>query len=177
MLTIKFNGQNYNLKNSIKELTVGEFEEVLIILNKEDNVINKWFEIFILLGLTEQIINHINLDEFKILVREFEFNTSNSLIKKSIKLNGIEYKAYNKKFILTVKDIIMIENYILINPNKYIAEVIAILYTNDDEKLTHTRIKEKAELIRKEIPSMVAIPIINLLTKTFFANLKTKLDE
>ena len=177
MLTIKFKGETYNLKNSVKELTVGEFEDILIILNKEDNVINKWFEIFIRLGLSEEVINNIGLDEFKIIIREFNFNTSNIVIKKSIKINGSEYKCFNSRFKLTVKNIIMIENYILINPNKYIAEVIAILYTKEDEELNHFKVKFKADLIRNEVPATIAIPIINLLSKTFFSNLKTNIDE
>lgn len=178
MITIKFKGKEYKIKNSIKELTIGEFEDILIIFNKENNIVEKWFEVFKLLGMTEEILLNIDINEFKSIVREFDFNTSNIKIKKTIKLNGVEYKSYDSSFKLIVKNVLMIEDYLLVNQNKYIAEVIAILYTNKEEgRLNNKLIKEKAVLIREQINAEIAIPIINLIAETFFINLKTNIDE
>jgi len=174
MLIIKFNGETYNIKNSIKELNIDEFENIFMIFNNKDNIIDKWFSILRYLGLTEEIINNISLDEFKDIIHQFDFNTCKNDIQKYIYLNGEEYSSFDDKFILTVKNVLLIEDYITINPNKYLAEVIAILYTNDTEKeLTHKQIKDKAELIRKQVNCEVGIPIINLLRITFFSNIKT----
>ena len=174
MITIKFKNENYNIKNSVKELTIGELENILNIFTKEDNFITKWFDVFIYLGLTEEIIDNIGIEDFKKLIKEFDFNTTSTKLKKSFIINGIEYKAFDSKFKLTVKNVLLIEDYLTINPKKYIAEVIAILYT---DKLNNLSIKEKAKIIRDHVNGEIAIPIINLIAITFFANLKTNINE
>jgi hypothetical protein len=169
MLTIK----NTQIKNSISELTVKQYEHISAILNDaEKNYIDKWSEIFIYLGVDEDIVDSLMVAEFIELIQQFNIvQNVTPQIKQVIKLNDVDYYSYKDgdEFKITVKEMALIENAIKHNDKRYIGDVLAILYKNPDSDKTinfdKTHIHYKAELIRKEITADVAIPILNYVGK------------
>lgn len=169
MLKIK----NLEIKNSINELTVKQYEHISAILNdNEKNYIDKWSEIFVYLGVDEDIVDSLMVAEFIELIKGFNITQDLSPeIIQVIKLNDVEYYSYKdgEDFKITVKEMALIENAIKHNDKRYIGDILAILYKNPESDKTinfdKAHIHFKAELIRKDITANVAIPILNYIGK------------
>ena len=178
MIKLKFNRKIYQFKNKLNEFTIGEFEKICEIMNQQGSTIEKWFNVFELLGIEEDILNNIDIEDFIKLIKDFNLNAKifKGDIKKEIILNDIKYIAYEDKFRLTVKETALIESYIQKNDNRYLGELIAIVYKNPElQKDLHfnkAHIHYKAELIRKEITADIAIPLINFLSKQLIKNVE-----
>jgi len=171
MINLKFDGKTYQLKNSTNELLINEFEHICSILNdKEKNHIEKWSEIFIYLGVPEDVIDNFDSFDFIEMIKEFNiFKTDSTEFVKDIVLDGITYTAFDEKFKLTVKEMTLIESFITKNENRYLGEMLAVIYkrTDLDKSMTYDKahLKFKAELIRKQVMADVAVPIIGFLSK------------
>jgi len=181
MLNIKFDNEIYAIPTTIYEITVGQFEDICIILNKPTtDLIDKWFKIFEVLKMPKAILNSLDKNEFIELTKEISFDLSLTKVRKEIEFNGTTYKAYDKTFNLKVKDILLIENMLTINPNRYIAELIAIIYKSKDEdetKFDLNYIQSKANIIRNEVKANYCIALINLISKSILNNLNSTINE
>jgi hypothetical protein len=157
--------------NSVDEFLVKDFEQICSILNnKEKQSFQKWSEVFIYLGLPENIVDDFDAAAFISIIKEFNIQSKlETEIKKEIELDGIKYQAFDEKFKLTVKETALIEGYIAKNDNRYLGEILAVIYKRQDiTKDMHydkAHIHYKAELIRKEITADVAVPLINFMSK------------
>lgn len=171
MIDIKFKNETYSIKNKIEEIVIKDFEQIINILNdKSKDFIEKWSDIFIFLGVPNEVIDNFDIGDFINLIKQFNLTEVNTKeIKKSITFNGIEYFAYEDAFKLTVKETILIESYIKKNDNRYLGELISIVYKNPevskDINFDKAHIHHKAEMIRKEITADIALPIIAFLSK------------
>jgi hypothetical protein len=171
MIKLKFNGKIYPIKNKLTEFTIGEFEKICELMNSSGSTIERWFNVFELLGIEEDILNNIDIEDFIKIIKDFNLNAKifKGNVKKEIILNNIKYYAYEDKFRLTVKETALIESYIQKNDNRYLGELVAIVYKNPElQKELHfekAHIHFKAELIRKNITADIAIPLINFLSK------------
>lgn len=172
MIDIKFKEEIYSIKNEIGEINVKDFEHIISILNNDTkNYLEKWSDIFIFLGTPIEVVDNFDISDFIEIIKLFNL-TSIDLkeIKKSIIINGIEHFAYtDNDFKLTVKETILIESYIKKNDNRYLGELIAIVYKNPsvtkEINFDKSHIHHKAEMIRKEITADIALPIIGFLSK------------
>lgn len=174
MIDINYEGKLYHIKNTTKDYTVGEFEELCHILNTDMYKYDKYVKILLISGVSQEIIDNLDVDELLLLVKEFNFNYKQGKIIKEFKINGIKYTCYDKSFKLTVKNMLLIETYMTLNPQKYFGEVLAILYTNKDCVLSLT---DKAKLIRETIPAEIVIPIIYEVTANIIDNLNLILND
>lgn len=177
MIDIKFNNENYNVKNNLNELTIKEFEEICKILNgKTENTIDKWIKILIYLGLSEDCIDNFDLADFIKVIKEFNLTSvDNPQIVKEFILNNITYRAYDTELRLTVKETALIETFINKNDNRYLGELIAVIYKNVDADRSinydKSHIHFKAELFRKELKADIVLPIISYLSKKLIKDL------
>jgi len=169
MIDIKFKEDIYTVKTDINEFTIDEFEDIYYIVNSNLCKYDKVVKILIRLGIEINLIANLDANDIFNIMKEFNFDYVNGDIKQSIELFGTTYSCYDKSFKLTVKNMLLIESYIKINPKKYFAEILAILYTNKKCKLT---LKEKTKLIRENITSDIAIPLINIVSISIIDNLK-----
>lgn len=171
MIQIKHGENIYDVKNLTTELLVKEFEEITYILNnKKLHTIERWSRVFKYLGVPEETIDNFDTTDFIELIKEYNLTTVlDTTITKEIEIDGWVYSAYDEKFKLTVRETALIENYIHKNDNKYIGELLAIVYKKQGiESSLHfdtSHIAYKAKLIRENITADVAIPLINFLSK------------
>ena len=171
MLKINLNEKSYEIRNSMNELLIKEFEHITSLLNdKEKQYFEKWSEIFIYLGLPQDIVDSFDTFAFLDIIKEFNiFKHSDTEIVKEIEIKGDLYISYDETFKITVKDMAMIEGYIAKNDNRYIGEVMAILYKRPgfDKKINYDKahIHHKAELFRNNITADNVVPIISFLSK------------
>jgi len=171
MLKINLNEKSYEIRNSMNELLIKEFEYITSLLNdKEKQYFEKWSEIFVYLGLPQDVVDSFDTFAFIDIIKEFNiFNQTNTDIVKEIKIGDDSYVSYNDTFKITVKDMSMIEYYIGKNDKRYIGEVMAILYKRPgfDKTLNYDKahIHHKAELFRNNITADNVVPVITFLSK------------
>jgi hypothetical protein len=174
MITLQFKTETYSLKNELNELTIGDFEKISSILNDTDkNYIDKWSEVFIYLGVPEYVIDNFEAETFIQIVKQFNLmdtKMSNKKIEKLINVDGIDYIAFDgDEFKMTVKQLVLIEDFIKKNPNRYLGEVLAVIYKgvniDDNMHFDKAHIKHKAETFRKFVNANVAIPVLGFLSK------------
>ena len=186
MLNVKIEGKTYEIKNSVEEFSIGEFETISSILNEEKKTkINKWFEIFVYLGIPEDVVDNFDSFAFIQLINEFNINefTPNDFTKEII-INGYTYVSYDEEFKLTVKEMGMIESVVTNkNNDKYLADILAVIFKRTDltksEHFDKAHIKFKADLFRKKITADVAMPFLGFLSKRLINNaedIKTELN-
>lgn len=171
MININFKDQVFPTRNTVEEFTIGEFETISGIMNDKDkNTIEKWSEIFVFVGLPQEVVDEFDTFAFIEVIKEFNMTDISKIgFQKEIVLNGITYKAFDEEFKLTVKEMRLIEDYIKKNENRYLGDMLAVIYKRDDiEKSMNfdkAHIHFKAELIRKEVKADVAIPYLKFLSK------------
>ena len=174
MITLQFKNDTYNLRNELDELTVGEFEKISSILNDtEKNLLDKWAEVFTLLGVPQDIIDYFDAETFVSVIKQFNFiNEKKTLktIEKVITVDNVDYVAYDgDEFKMTVKQLCLIEDFIKKNSNRYLGDILAVIYKSvnidDNMHFDKAHIKHKAELFRKELSAKYAMPLLVYLSK------------
>jgi len=171
MIKINFKNDSYELRNEVFEWTIGEFESMSAILNNKDkDHLEKWIEVFELLKIPTEVIDNMDAFDFMEIIKEFNmFGVQNNEIVKTIHLKGEQYHAYDEKFRITVKEMKLIESLVNKNPDRYLGDIMAVIYKRPDiDPELHkdkAHIHFKAELIRKEASADMAIPILTFLSK------------
>ena len=164
--------KKHEVKNTVEELTVEQFEEISAIQNDESlNYIDKQIKVFTTLGVPQDVIDDMEIDEFKKTVKKFNnVKPKEYPFLAEVEIEGFVYKAYDKKFKLPIKDLKHIENKIKSSPKKYIAFMLAVIFKRED--LTKTEHYDQAHLKQKEklfskLPAAICIPYINYIGKEF----------
>lgn len=170
MINLKYKNELISVPTNVYEFNITQFEQLFMVLkDNQIKLFDKWVSIFKIVGIPDELINSLDIDEFNEIVTEFKFDLALTDIKPKIILNNIEYSCYDKKFDISVKDYILISNYLGINPLTNITKVLAILYKSKDEiknktEFTRTYIEDKA-IKFKTVSADYAIPVYNLLNK------------
>jgi len=160
MYTIKVEGQEpFELKTKMTEFTLKEFQEISSILNDpEIDSVDKYLDVISYLGCPEDVLVEIDSDEFLEIVNTFTADRiQNKELTRTIEIDNDVYEAYpeGKEFKLKAKDFSLIEKCIKRTPNKYILEVIAILFKRTDltrvENYAKAHIKHKKKLFADQI--------------------------
>jgi hypothetical protein len=178
MLTIKFQDNSYQIKNQVEEFTIREFEEICFILNeKKQTKINAWSQIFNLLGVPNEVIDEFDSFAFIQLIKEFNLDDfENKEFVKEIEIDGYTYQSFENDFKLTVKEMGLIEQKIEKDSNKFLGELMAIIFKRVDlskiEHFDNAHIKYKAELFRNSVTADKAIPFIGFLSKRLINNIE-----
>lgn len=182
MLLIKHPTKNQEIRSSIEEFTIGEFEYLSSVINDSSrNHIDKWTEIFKFCGMDEEILDDMDSFDFIKLIGEFNvFEVKRTEIEKSIVLDDIFYFSYDEEFKISVKEMKIIEGFIKDSQDKYIGDIMAVLYKRPDVDKNITfdpsHIKYKAKLIRSQVNASVCVPIINYISKKLIKEVNI-LDE
>lgn len=180
MITVK----GYKLPNKASEMNIKLYEKLSEVLEakvrdngenkdvfKYESVIDKYLDVLELLGLPESAINELSQEEFKKAVIDFNKPTKvNYKMVNKIEVNGRIYKAFEgKKFNLNVKDGALIEKYARQNPTRYVAEMLAVIFKDenltDAEHRTNAHIKHKANIFRDEVKAEIAVPYLMEIAK------------
>lgn len=163
MIKIKFGEESYEIKNTIREITIFDFENISEILENDNlNYIEKWLEILKYLGVSEECIKSLDMTDLLMISSHFKFINNNINLKKIRKYIVIDNNRYyfrNKKSNILVKDIIELEN-IISSGGRYASKLISYLYPYNEILK-----KEYQSSISNDIKIDVLIPILNILNK------------
>jgi hypothetical protein len=179
MIQIEISGNKRTMNNAINEITVAEFEQLCVILNGDDeDVFDRYLKVFGVLGLTDEEIDVITPSEFIDLTKTFtDEDWECKEFKPTIEVDGVVYTAYSgSEFKLSVRDLAKIEKYIKQDNQKYMGEMLAVIYKNLTlDRMVHyedSHIKSKAELFRSKVTADVILPYVNLILKDIVTKLK-----
>lgn len=169
MLNIKIEDKVYSIKNQINEFYIGEFEDLMVIMNDKINYLDKWSSIFIKLGIPEYVIDNMDTDDFIKIIDKIEFDLENDIeITNNIEIDNQNYVYNFDEVKINVKEMRLIEDFIVKDNQRYLSEIMAILYKNEkcDKNINFdlTHIKHKAKLFKDNVTIDKCIPFIKYLS-------------
>jgi hypothetical protein len=172
MIKLKFNGEEYEVRNQLDEIKIGEFEDLCVIFNNEkESKIERWSNIFNILGVPIDVIDEMDAFDFINIIKTIKiFNNDNIEIPNKLTVNGKDYISFDEgeKFKLTVKENSIIEKYIQNNSDKYIGEILSVCYKleGSDKSIWYDKshLDYKAKLFRDNITTDKIIGLLRYLT-------------
>lgn len=180
MITVTLNEVEYQLPKNLNEFTIGKFEILTrIINNPELDRIDKYIQIFSLLGISSEIIEDLDSKVFFDLISKWSQveETNEVEMQKEIEINGRTYQSFDTEFNLNVKQIKLIEKYIKIDMSAYIGELMAIIFKDtqltSNEHFVDAHIKHKAKLFRENVTVDIAMPFLNYFGGEIFSNVNS----
>lgn len=171
MITIK----NVELKSTTDELTVQEFEQIMVNLNNHKlTKLDRWLNIIVICGMTDaDLLASLKLSELQQFIMQLELSeiTSPKDLVKKIELNNRTYVALQDDEDFTeplAKDASLIQGRIEKKGFEYILYTMAILFK--DNQLTFKEHYDKAHIQHKmslfsQLPASTIISYLPLLTK------------
>jgi hypothetical protein len=183
MLVYKFKDGEEQLKSKPEEILISEFEGVLQLqVDFKGNFIDFYTETFKILGLSDELLDDIDFDNLSMIIKDwkdefkmddFSFESPNLL--KTIVIGERVYKAYDEVFKLKSKDASLIQDFIVKNQVKHIAELLAVIFKDvslgDNEHYDAKHIEYKSKLIRENVKLNVAYPYAMMVWDKFNKNL------
>ena len=156
--------RNETMRNAPHEMTIGDFEKVTTALNdKTDGIIDRYAKVFHILGLSKDLIEDLESDEFNALIREFtdQSKAVPSECVPSIEIDGVKYVAFTDSLKIKVKDMKLIEKFVGIGTS-WVAEMMGVLFKKEGlsniEHYDVNHIKHKAKMFREKVTADVAFP-------------------
>lgn len=165
------NIRGINLKNSVTELTIQEYEKITIALNKDVDDVEKYLDVIVICGMVdEEILTKITFSELFEFIKSLA-NEDEGVLKGTL-INEIE--VANRVYrcdVNTIDDILAQDTSLLIkamkkNNVKYILEMMAILFKDVEltrkEHYAPAHIKHKMAMFA-DLPAYYALPYISLM--------------
>ena len=160
---IKIN--DYEVKNTVEELTVKEFEEVAAIQNDATlDYVEKQIKLFEYLGVPSETWDDVTGTELVRITKAFnDVEPKEYPFLPELEIEGFVYKAFDEEFKLSVRDLKHIESKVKKSPSKYMAFMLSVIFKRTDltktEHYDNAHLKEKERLFSK-LPAAVAVPYV-----------------
>lgn len=159
MVNVEYNGKIYQVRNTMKEITIEEMEMITFELSREARVLDIWFDILESLSVDRDVLDNIDIDTFSDLIKSFDFVTR-SPIQKTVIIDGVQYHCYDgDSFKLKMKTLNKILDIINYNEHFYISKIAAILYNRSDyteqQNNDPSHIKYKEEFFKTQPADLV----------------------
>lgn len=174
--------KNFELRTTINEMTIGEFERISNIMSDPDLLqIEKYIEVLEVLGTPEEIINDLDDEDLFRIIKSFgEYEYNNILSSTVVAKDGYTYVAYEgPEFKLKALDMVKIEKAFKTNKNVF-STIIATIFKRSDltskEHYTDAHIKHKQSIVRDWNAGDFYSYIV-YLTEKLNNNLKKKLTD
>jgi hypothetical protein len=121
---------------NINEMTIGQFEQVMAIINKEEHrfVVDKYIKIFKILGATDMDIQNLSDDQFFQIIKAYDINGEEiDQLPRTIELDGYRYAAYEegKEVKLGLSGLAKIEK--AMAERDFYSYLLAILFKREDQ--------------------------------------------
>lgn len=169
----------FELRNNPKEIKLSEWEKIYNQLQNESlTPLERYWNVFELMGVPEEVMNKINQEDFIKLISEFNnITVDNDSPLKEFDINGRTYSAYEgEEFQFMGRDLVMIEKASVNQKNNYCSYCLAVIFK--DNKLTTTEhyttahIQHKAHLFAEHLTAYDSLPYLTLIAKRVIKSLK-----
>lgn len=172
----------FELRNNPKEIKLSEWEKIYNQLKDESiTPLERYWNVFELMGVPEEVMNKINQEDFIKLIAEFNnITVDNETPLKEFEINGRKYSAYDgEEFQFMGRDLVMIEK-ASVNPKQnYCSYCLAVIFKDieltNQEHYTEAHIQHKAKLFADHLTASDSLPYLTLIAKRVVKSLK--LDE
>jgi hypothetical protein len=146
MITLNFDSKSFDLRTSLDEITIKEFNKITNIIGEDDEFFSSWLDILEILGVPNDILDILDIDTLLKIIKEFNLTKSDKLtILKEIEIDGYTYRLYEgDEFKITVRISSLVEDVIKNNPNNFISVLMATLYKRID--LTNKEHTDKSHI-------------------------------
>lgn len=178
MIKVNYDGTSYDVKSNVNELTIAEYEKISNINAKSDvDTIDKWFKILIELGLPNDVIDDIDVDELVNIISELDLSEIEIEYKNEIEIDGYKYICELKEDgTPKITGRIFKELEKAVKKDNYISIIMAILFKREDltinEHYNSEHIEYKAKLF-KDLNASMSIPYIFHIADKYVKNLQT----
>jgi len=144
--------RDYEIKTSINEMTIAEFESISALLKNESlETIERYFEVLEFLGVPEAILDELTDEELFNAIKSFNTQAASKELKPSFELGGYTYRAYEDgtEFSLKARDLSYIEKAAK-TQTAWLSYIMAIIFKREDlgksEHYADAHIKFKAKI-------------------------------
>lgn len=165
------------LRNEASEILVGEWERLSVILtNPNMDTIEKYQNIFEILGMKKEEIEDMDTSEFFELIKEFR---DTDMANMNELVDSVEYEGYTytAKKDLKIKDTKLIEKFIK-SGEPFTATCMAVIFRRNDlsdvEHYENKHLTYKANIFRKHMTVSIAMPYIAKLSKELSESLEAQ---
>jgi hypothetical protein len=182
MINVRFEDKVYEVKSTMSEILINDFETIISIMNNKKNYIDRWSEVFIILGLPEAVLENMDSSDFINVIKEIDINTDVEVkLEKEITIDNVVYKTKHDEVKISVKEMRLIEKFIIDNDSKYIGDIMAVLYRNEssDDTINFdlSHIKYKAKLFRDNVTVDKSLPFLKYLSTKIVKDFNTIKNE
>jgi len=166
MIELKYGDEVYQLKNTPDEIKLGEFEKIFNIANNPQlEPMGKYFAIFELLEVPDEVLDSMNQQEFIDAVQAWNSYDLNNEPLPFVEVGGRRYVSFEgEEFIFMARDISLIEKSAASGDGHFPSTVMAILFKDDQltptEHRDNAHIKHKAKLFRENLTADMAVPFL-----------------
>lgn len=157
--------REFEIPNTVEELTVKQFQEVAAINNDLGlDHFEKQIKIFTSLGVDEDIFDDMEIREFKDHVKNFNNTEPKDYpFLPEVEIEGFVYKAFDEEFKLSIRDLKHIESKVKKSPTDYMAFMLSVIFKRTDlsktEHYDNAHLKQKEKLFSK-LPAAIAVPYV-----------------
>jgi len=167
MKTIKLNNKSIEVKTSLDEINITEFEACINIFKATyDSPMDQYVEILqVLSNFTRDEIEELELELFETIIRDIQisdFTEIGKIFINEFELDGQVYKTKSDglSYKFTVKEMFLLQEIIKESPEHYILDVAGIIFrevdsegniSNDLSKATIAKRKEKFAHLKMNI--------------------------
>jgi len=144
--------KNYEVRTSLSEITIEEFDKISVILNDESLMsIEKYLDVLDVLKVPSHIIDDLDSAELLAIIQDFSKYKYEDNLKQTIELDGFIYKAWETEPKLKARDMALIEQGIK-ERKSFMLNLISVLFKKDGltnrEHWTQAHIKYKMSLFK-----------------------------
>ena len=178
--------REHEVRNFPQEFLLGEYENLTELIAgsvfdpskpnekyKFKSVVEKWCEVFVFCGLPEEVLEDLELDEFKASITQFNGKDPDGYdVEKEIEVLGKKYKAFEDEFKISVRKWEKLQYFVNKKGSKFLGEILAICF--EDESLTtaehkaDAHIKNKAAIFRKNVNAGIVIPYLGFVVQRLY---------
>lgn len=133
MITIDLgNEMQFSFKNSVEEITVKEFQQIINI-DKKITGFEYYLLVFNILGADSTKLEMLDFESLIEIVKDFNdtFKMETTEFKRVIVLDGVTYESYEEgsELKLTMKQVVDIERYLKSNAKDWVSYLMSVIYT------------------------------------------------
>lgn len=164
---IKLKG--FDFKTNINEFTIGEYELITKIAEKEENnFIQKWVDIFSVLCEDKKIISELTEEDlFAFIEKMNERKLPSNIMKNKIVIGDREWISFEgEEFKLKLKELSIIENFFN-DDEPFFARILAVVFKDPllDNNLDLSVISEREKIFKDLIAGDYLIYITTIVEK------------
>jgi len=147
-----YNVKGFELKNTLADMTVKEFETISHILKDESKeTIERYLDVLEELGMPEDLMDSLSDVELFDIIKAFSAENPFTKLIPAVEVDGYTYVAYpeGESFVIKARDLSLIEKAIK-NEANFLSRILAIVFKREDlgktEHYAGAHITHKAKL-------------------------------